>query len=79
MLGMVDTFLASLMALFWSMIMLLVCMSIGALVLCESWQSLGQILDVSWQTPEGMVQSHKSHAECGGCFEIMIGLYLAQE
>ncbi|CAE7218374.1 Scn10a [Symbiodinium natans] len=34
--SMVDTFLASLSSLFWSMVMLLVCMMIAALVLCES-------------------------------------------
>ncbi|CAE7322432.1 Scn10a [Symbiodinium natans] len=49
-LGMVDTFLASLMALFWSMIMLLVCMSIGALVLCESCIPLLQ--EMSLETAE---------------------------
>ncbi|CAE7318436.1 Scn10a [Symbiodinium sp. CCMP2456] len=34
--SMVDTFFASLSSLFWSMIMLLVCMLIAALILCES-------------------------------------------
>mmetsp|Transcript_13269 Transcript_13269/g.31676 ORF Transcript_13269/g.31676 Transcript_13269/m.31676 type:complete len:570 (+) Transcript_13269:55-1764(+) len=46
--GMVDVFRASLAALFWSVVMLLVCMMIASLILCEACYPI--ILDPSFST-----------------------------